>query len=324
MAFNIYIDNISGEAADLRVSFPLSGVVGMLLTKAMLFHKEAAVNFEKSGYKYGLYDEALGEYLSYSRTLSSYGYSSEKEPTLVYKECTSFTTSSIDDVVSMLMVALKDDKKGRHPIHVLVSDPSIDSKLIAGLVKKKSVDIDAADNMGQTVLMYACVSHNYDVAGWVLQHTRGDINRVCKKSTSALHYLFRCKYETFVNDGVYNEKECIALLVKLLEKGACCFARDAEGNMPSHWAALGGYCSAVVYLVEEKNVQANLRNFSGETILHLAVRSNSQKMVAEALRLGAYWNIPNLSNELPAHIAASLGYQTIAHQFRQVCAFAEQ
>lgn len=103
-------------------------------------------------------------------------------------------------------------------------------------------------------------------------------------------------------------------LVKiLLEKGVCVNFRDyVTGETALHIATDHGYEEIVEVLLGSKELNINLQDFKFKTALHCAVGGNSNKLVALLLNHGIDANAKNVSGDTVLHIAARevWGYDT--------------
>ena len=288
-----------------------STTCGELLAKALEYCQrlEERDLFNQGNSVFGLYSSRLSTFLDFSSPLSTYGFTSEKKEQLemkAYKPAEHSGAPSPAELLQIVTLALENDKVGRQPIHILVSDLTSELKLLQSMWKKKLVDIDSTDKRGKTPLMYAVAHHNYPVAQWLVTHMRGDLNRRDLRGSSALHCAFDLTREAAESDAVYNASAMTDLLQQMVSSGASLYARDNEGNMPVHSAAAGGYTDALQFFVKRQNVNPNLRNFTGHTVLHCAVLSEEKATVEATVELGAYSHFASSFAELPIHVASKL------------------
>ena len=166
------------------VSAPQSSVVGILLTRSIMEYKsvrqrEGGATDEDCA-MFGLFDENTGTWLQFSRVLQSYQYEPSQEYHLTMRAGGADMRSSPEELLCVVQMALKDDRRGRQPVHVIVCDPEHSLKNVQILSRKRLLDLDGADGDGVTALMYAAGSHSYECAAWILQQVRegGELSRM--------------------------------------------------------------------------------------------------------------------------------------------------
>lgn len=92
----------------------------------------------------------------------------------------------------------------------------------------------------------------------------------------------------------------------LAEDAGLANAKDAAGNAPLQWAALGGHLEAVRCLVE-KGADVNAADGHSDTALHEAAAANHGEVVAYLCEHGARIDHANYKKKTPLHLAAVAG-----------------
>lgn len=168
---------------------------------------------------------------------------------------------------------------------------------LKAVLKKKKIDVNAADLFGNTPLMYAARSGDLSRVNLLLSAgATGDVRN--KQGETALHFL--CK-----NPSV-TEQEAREIIQLLATQGVHAFCRDKVGNTPAHIAVLNNNLFCLAQFVSTQFYQLESKNGDGDTCLHLAVRSQDPGRVAKLLEMGAPKYILNNAGELPLDIAHDL------------------
>ncbi|MBN9542526.1 MAG: ankyrin repeat domain-containing protein [Alphaproteobacteria bacterium] len=84
-----------------------------------------------------------------------------------------------------------------------------------------------------------------------------------------------------------------------------------NGDTLLHQASMRGYFEIIKYLIEEKNMNVDILNNSRETPLKYASRNGHLKTVKYLVKKGANTNICNIIRHTPLHIAAYSGHLDI-------------
>jgi len=92
----------------------------------------------------------------------------------------------------------------------------------------------------------------------------------------------------------------------LAEDAGLANAKDAAGNSPLQWAALGGHLEAVRCLVE-KGADVNAADGHSDTSLHEAAAADHGEVVAFLCEHGARIDHANYKRKTPLHLAATAG-----------------
>src|ERR1035441_8858139 len=100
--------------------------------------------------------------------------------------------------------------------------------------------------------------------------------------------------------------------VKALLKGNpdLIFSKASYGEMPLHWAAMGGHKDVVEFLLAN-NASVNATNTLGWTSLHFAASDGHNDMAELLLAHEADVNAKNSEGETPLHWAARNGHKDV-------------
>ena len=93
----------------------------------------------------------------------------------------------------------------------------------------------------------------------------------------------------------------------LLEQGLDSMAMDRDGDTPMHSAALWGHPECLEVLIDEPEVDMDVRNHAGRTPLHLCARRNRFVCLEMLLRSGATPAVQCSEGRTALHDAAALG-----------------
>ena len=176
------------------------------------------------------------------------------------------------------------------------------------LQEKQNTKINLEDNNGLTPLLYSCYCSNIPVAKFLLtEYEFIDVNVVCKKGNSPLHY------------SIWNSQ---------------------EDDTDLHLACLEGDFGKVFQLIIKKCDMINKQNNDGNTPLHLACRlgirklrrlegnknkkrsliaelQNINEIVTALILSGCDETITNEKREPPAEKAFKKGYKNVIKKFEQ-------
>ncbi|XP_067668166.1 ankyrin-1-like [Haliotis asinina] len=131
---------------------------------------------------------------------------------------------------------------------------------ILDLLKSKGADLNAADDVGDSVLHRACLGGHEDIVSCVLKMDDVDINSRGQCGRSPLMVAARI-----------GDKEIFDLLV---EGGADAKLVDDDGNTILHLASKGGNVDIVKYVLSLEIVDINARNKHQETPTMMAARGS--------------------------------------------------
>lgn len=160
---------------------------------------------------------------------------------------------------------------------------------------EQGVDIDTRSEIGETVLIRACVSFHPHIVQIILEHGADPNIKAKRSGRSALYWAsdrgiiknikLLLEYGANVNikdsygttplhlTSLYGHTEATKLLI---DNGAYVNAQDNLGNTPLHEVAIGDRRSnveTIIYLIEH-GANKNIRNNNGKTAYDIAKEKN--------------------------------------------------
>ncbi|CAB3387198.1 Hypothetical predicted protein [Cloeon dipterum] len=156
---------------------------------------------------------------------------------------------------------------GNTILHWTAKRDIVSNSLFSWLKEQNDVDLNARNNLNETALLLACKKTNWDVAMKLLLAKEVEINTIDIEGRTAAHYAA--------------QSGNLDLMRKLFEKGADPSVTDKEGKNVLHHAI---EVFATFMFIHEKNgdlVKQRLKN--GDTTLHLAIRSSRKNDVIDWL-----------------------------------------
>ncbi|KAI9043325.1 uncharacterized protein KD926_003855 [Aspergillus affinis] len=186
------------------------------------------------------------------------------------------------------------DKKGRTALHQIRSYD--DCEEVISLLVQAGADINAADDDGETPLIFVAKAQRLDVGPLI--RNGADPNIQDLDGNTALHYIcssWLLKYEhlqdwlTFADPTIKNNAgdTCIYNLR---------FGNNGQGRLDS-----------IPFFIE-KGLDLEFQNDQGRTVLHAAVQHGQFEFVQTLLRFGAKVDATDYRNKTVLHIAAENGY----------------
>ncbi|PVD33394.1 hypothetical protein C0Q70_04650 [Pomacea canaliculata] len=218
-------------------------------------------------------------------------------------------------------------------LHTLASTPDISLSLVEDIVDEilsRDVNINMADNNGDTAVMVAARCENWKVV-WLLMSRQGalpDKDRVIvflrivsrsehmNKNCGLSVHILGCLWES-LNQTIpeCHHRAIHEVLIHVAAKVNCWWlvrdlltadianTLDEEGLGLVHRLAKGGM-NHHIYLLHkllENGGDINLKNVDGDTATHIAVKSKNWKMLDALLRRGARVDIANNDNHTVLH-----------------------
>ncbi len=164
-----------------------------------------------------------------------------------------------------LDVNTSDPDTGNTPLHIAAWKGYID--IIALLVEKPNIDVNAQNKMGDTPLHLAVLGGYTDIVASLVEKPNVDVNAQNTMGDTPLHLAVL---------GGYTD-----IVVSLVEKpNIDVNAQNRSGNTPLHLAVFRGDEGIVALLVEKPNIDVNVQNRSGNTPLHSAIGHDHKHLVA--------------------------------------------
>ncbi|XP_063718896.1 inversin-like isoform X3 [Symsagittifera roscoffensis] len=159
------------------------------------------------------------------------------------------------------------------------------------------LDVDTADSLGRTPLMYCVLGNKVDCAEYLIKSTKANVNASDNLGRTALHWAAN--------------KEHHKMLKLLIQKGgADCRAKDRDGLTPFHMCMKNRNSKSTALMM--KNLNANdleeQDNYK-RTALHLAAMYGSYDQVQMLLQRDANVGIPDGEGKTPLHWAINSKHQ---------------
>jgi ankyrin repeat protein len=184
-------------------------------------------------------------------------------------------------------------ESGQTPLHNLAfraKDPAVYAFFI-----EWGVDINQADEDGNTLLLNAARGRNTDIASMYIPKV-ADINHKNKEGHTALTYAVRAGQQDLVDE--------------LLAHGAQADIIDAAGNnLAGHLFSTYSEnkreaFTALLATLKQKEIAFDAQQGDGNSLVHIAVDKESPYLLDEALALNASLNAKNSNGLTPLHFAA--------------------
>jgi ankyrin repeat protein len=189
------------------------------------------------------------------------------------------------------------DALGNTPMHYAVSGGYV--RVTKLLVSKGSTAItDAKINQyGDTVLHHAAWSRNSEIIGEIMDLGFPDSKLTNQMGMAPIHYA--------VQGGSVNNVRAFVLKDPTLVN-----LKDAKGQNPLHYAALGDNDIMIDTLLELGNVSIDEPDNMHYTALHFAAGYGKQRALEALIRHGATHvsTAPFFDSSMPVHIAAINGH----------------
>ncbi|MCL5437047.1 MAG: ankyrin repeat domain-containing protein [Candidatus Dependentiae bacterium] len=141
------------------------------------------------------------------------------------------------------------------------------------LIDDKKCDVTVKAKEGRTLLHYAALGGNIELVTYLIEVKKLDIEAKDSIKQPPLH-----------NAAVRGHFEVVKFLI---EKGANINAQDREGDGVLHNAACGNDPELIAYLVKDKKLDVNVRDFKEKTPLHYAAALGKLKAIEAFLANGA-------------------------------------
>jgi len=184
----------------------------------------------------------------------------------------------IDDINNLLF------NKKRTLLMIAVIHDKID---IVNFLLSKGSNIDIQDENGSTALHFACNNGNMELVK-ILVTNGANINIDDNYNSTPLHFAI------LRNEDIFKY---------LVENGADINKMTKLKTTPVHFAVFMNKLGIVKYLVQTKGVSINFKDMSGDTLLHLAVRTKNLEMVKFFVEKGHATDIVNIIKQNPIDIA---------------------
>jgi ankyrin repeat protein len=317
------------KAADIKGDIPLQSAVLAGAEKAteQLIAAGSLLNSQNYSGETALHQAGKNNNATIVRLLTAKGAQTEIQDSRGFTPLAAAAAYGAYDAASDLLKAnaLIDtrDNSGSTPLYQAVSGEHI---AVVRLLLVNSADIHALNARSLSPFRLSLTKNTQIAAEF---YTDKLINKPDSNGDCVLHIL--------VNDGMSQD-----LITDALKHGANPNARNAKGDTPLMLALrrndlntavvlMGG--GASLFVANADNISplsaifsmdagarsklfsaagVNSADYSGETLLHYAVRANNRDAVADLIALGADRGAKNRRGETPFDLAQAKGYQEIA------------
>lgn len=316
-------------AADIKGDIPLQSAVLMSAGKAteMLVSAGSPIDNQNYSGETALHQASQNNNASVIRLLAAKGAHTEIQDTRGFTPLATAASSGAYDAAEALLKAnaLIDtrDNSGSTPLYQAVSGEHID---LIQLLLLNNADMHALNGHGLSPFRLSLSKKSQITAEFLSPKL---INRPNSNGDCVLHIL--------VSDNASQD-----MMATALKNGANPNARNAKGDTPLmlaikkkdlNMAITFIKAGASLFVSNSDNVTllsvmfamepgarnklfaaagVNNADFSGESLLHYAVRANNKEVVSDLLSLGADRSIKNRRGETPFDVAQEKGYQEIA------------
>ena len=196
-------------------------------------------------------------------------------------------------VVQALLASKADvnakDEDGRTPLHKAAYNGHEE---VVKLLLENRANARLENNLGQTPLALA------------KEHSKANVATILDNHSSAINSKLLAAVNNI--DG--------SKVQQLLDEGADINAKDTDDNTPLHIAARFGCIPIIHTLLQNKKIQVNLKNKTGQAPLYLAAQNNYADAVKALLRAQGVVIVVNAvgaDNYTSLHIAAERGHQNV-------------
>jgi ankyrin repeat protein len=317
------------KAADIKGDIPLQSAVlaGAAKATELLISSGSPVNNQNYSGETALHQSGKNNNAAIVRLLTANGAQTEIQDSRGFTPLAAAAAYGAYDAAADLLKAnaLIDtrDNSGSTPLYQAVSGEHI---AIIRLLLVNNADMHALNARGLSPFRLALTKNSQIAAEF---YTGRLINKPDSNGDCVLHIL--------VSNGMSQE-----LFAEALKNGANPNARNAKGDTPLMLALRRNDLNAAVILIKAGSslfvsnadnisplsviftMEPGARNklfaaagvnnsdFTGETLLHYAVRANNKDAVADLISLGADRGAQNRKGETPLDLAQAKGYQEIA------------
>ena len=160
---------------------------------------------------------------------------------------------------------------GETPIHIASKNGHL--PIVKYLIEQQNVDIDIKGRSERTPLHYACEGGHLSIVQYLIEKQNVDIDIKGYEERTPLHCA--C------------EKCHLPIAEYLISKGADAKAKDENGDYVIHYASKNGLLPIVQYLIEQQNVDIDIKGYEERTPLHCACYFNYLDIVKYLVAKGA-------------------------------------
>jgi ankyrin repeat protein len=171
------------------------------------------------------------------------------------------------------------------------------------ILLEQGANINEADDLGNTPLMYAAIQKNKPAVSLLLDKG-ADASLVNHDGENALlHWLHWTPTDYSDAWNLENINEELAFIARLIDKGASIHQQDKRHHFSVlHVAAKAGATQVMAYLLQQ-GAKASLEDAHGNTILHLAVSNQRLRTVQYLISHGvSNMHQRNLQGNTPLHL----------------------
>ncbi|XP_033116145.1 transient receptor potential cation channel subfamily A member 1-like [Anneissia japonica] len=189
------------------------------------------------------------------------------------------------------------DNNGNTPLHLAVINNHIH---LIDVLLREGQNASILNDLQMAPLHLACDLDNTDAIRALCQHPNVDINQQAEFGKTALH--------------VCAQKDRLAAAITLLDFKPMMCIKDSNGAFSVHCAATNGSKNVLGILLEKaekcgysRNILFSFTDKEGNTALHAAVNSGSQRAVEVCIEQGSPINFQQSDQSTALHLASSQG-----------------
>ena len=203
----------------------------------------------------------------------------------------------IDSVKALIQESIElvdlREENGHTPLHLAAAGGNVE---IAEFLISKNADVNALNNVNQSVLLYAAYFGNGEIAEMLISKG-ARLNDQDIFGRAPLHYAAR--------------QHSIGALLPLIENGAEMDIRDSIGETPMHFAIRWGYDDIAEMLIDG-GADLNILTDDGKTYLHMASIKGFSAVADLLIKKGMDINTKDSNGSTPLYYAAKHGNKQIA------------
>lgn len=166
---------------------------------------------------------------------------------------------------------------------------------------------DSIDNMGKTILHYACEKNNFELVKTILQNLFAGAKMIAsqnnKNEVTRMEFINKQNIDGLTAIHYSTFRGNIEIIRYLINHGGNPFIKDYDGHNVIHIAAQGDKVNAIYYFIKNFNFDVNDRDTKESSALHWAAYLNKEISLSYLVAWGANVNAQDLEKNTPLHLA---------------------